>query len=116
MKNLFTYIAAAFWVALCLFASVVYADHDHPDIPQKCIDLTTPPYFVRVMSSKTEEEYYKKSVASARRCCPQLNEDGDISDCSCPLVSQGGWGLKKFLKKQKPWCDDMIDSGCIPEN
>eukprot|EP00121_Abeoforma_whisleri_P009771 Awhi_evm1s8992 len=80
--------------------------------------MTTPPFFVRMKLQLTPEEYYEKSLASAKRCCPQLNEDGDISECSCPLA-RGKFGKKgkaKFLRKETKWCQEMIDADCIPQD
>lgn len=103
-------------VFLAVLAITVHGD-DH-EISDKCLHLTKPPWFVRVASSKTPEEYYAKSVESGKRCCPQLNEDGDISECKCPLT-KGKYGKrmeKKFLKKQTAWCKKMIKADCFPDD
>lgn len=107
---------------ICLFAynaeSLILRDAEEKSqtkITKKCLEIAQPPWFVQILSNKTEEESYEASVAAAQVCCKQIAPDGDIGKCKCPLADNKK--TKKYFEQQiKPWCVEMILYDCVPEH
>ena len=64
-----------------------------------CKELTTPPWFVRAKKQLSAKEYYENSLESAKRCCPQLNKDDNISGMSflCFIYPSALFNMYKYL-------------------